>query len=120
MSEERYLLLLKVLQGNPKQDIKVQTFAIQTKKFIYSNGNKCKPTLSLGRINVDNEEAIFRVNESLKKSCSLKEVIHSQKARDIIQRIHQPDEKVCHPLGITKLMHILNQRYTINECQKLN
>ena len=40
MSEEWYLLLLMVLQGNPDQDIKVQTFAIHNNKFIYSNGNK--------------------------------------------------------------------------------
>ena len=118
MTEERYLLLLKVLQGNPNKEPIVETFASQNKKFIYSNGNKCKPNFVL-RKNLDNEEAIFRVSSSSKESCLFKEFVHEKKAREIIQKIHKPEGKECLPLGITKLMHIFNQRYTINGCQKL-
>ena len=117
MTEERYLLLLKVLQGNPYKESTVETFAVQNKKFIYSNGNKCKPNFVLKK-NLDNEEAIFRVSSS-KESSLFKEFIHAKKAREIILKIHKPEGKECLPLGITKLMHIFNQRYTINGCQKL-
>ena len=107
MTEERYLLLLKVLQGNPNKEPIVETFASQNKKFIYSNGNKCKPNFVL-RKNLDNEEAIFRVSSSSKESCLFKEVVHEKKAREIIQKIHKPEGKECLPLGTTKLMHIFN------------
>ena len=35
------------------------------------------------------------------------------------EKLYKPEGKECLPLGITKLMHIFNQRYTINGCQKL-
>ena len=81
MTEERYLLLLKVLQGNPNKEPIVETFASQNKKVIYSNGNKCKPNFVL-RKNLDNEEAIFRVSSSSKESCLFKEFVHEKKARE--------------------------------------
>ena len=51
MTEERYLLLLKVLQGNPNKEPIVETFASQNKKSLYTQMvTNASLILSLGRI----------------------------------------------------------------------
>ena len=49
----------------------------------------------------------------------MKEVVHIERAKEIIAGIHRPGGQDCLPLEINKLKNAVNKRYTINSYQKV-
>ena len=68
-------------------------------KFIYENGKTTGPKFIIAK-SEDSEEVIFRREKTTKGPSSMKEVVHIERAKEIIAGIHRPGGRECLPLGI--------------------
>ncbi len=90
-------MLYRLLEGNSDNDPDVVQFAKQYRKALYKDGNTKKPIYHF----IENEQG----NPAIGKCDGgrMKEVVHKQRAIEIVESIHRPGGKGCRP-GRQKLV----------------
>ncbi len=112
MSRELYDMVYKVVNGDDSEA--VSRFMRENKDYLFYKGNSTEPVFYLDT-NPDGEISLFRRYKS-----EPKEVIHVDKAREIITRMHRSNEgRPCNPKGINALTRHFCQRYYIHGAQQL-
>ena len=116
MSAERFQMIWMVVD-NP-QDPSNSEFVKSNRKYLFESGKTSLPNIVL-RNNENDKRTLFRVINRNKagEPTNLKEVVHIEKAREIIQSMHRPHNGPCLPAGITKLKRQFIMKYYLKGCQ---
>ena len=110
LSEEKYDLLEAAVRGNPDQIPKVDHFVKQNTSYIYSGSCKSKPNFCY------DEES----GTSYRLTCEgRKEVVHANRAWEIIKNIHRPPGRACRKDGINAIVKCFSQQYDCKGVRKM-
>ena len=110
LSEEKYDLLEAAVQGNPDQIPEVDHFVKQNTSYIYSGSCKSKPNFCY-----DEESGTsYRLTGEGRK-----EVVHANRAWEIIKNIHRPPGRACRKDGINAIVKCISQQYDCKGVRKM-
>ena len=118
MSVQRFQMIWMAV--DKLQDSSNAEFIKANRKYLFESGKTSLPNFVLCN-NGSDERTLYRVMNRNRagEPTKLKEVVHIEKASEIIESMHKPHNGPCLPAGITKLKQQFMMKYYLKGCQHL-